>query len=190
MRDLVETIRAGADERDVLTRYRAAVDADTARADRPRWADGRRITAERELTAPPEAVWQYWIDPALLETWWAPPSMTITECVIEPVPGGRVILDYRDAEERYRSAGRVHTADEPGHLAFDLSVLDAAGAVLFTGRYDLTLTGQAGGTTLLLDLTVTDTTVEAAAFITGIEIGWGQVLDNLVRLIENKEVEA
>lgn len=105
--------------------------------------------------------------------------MTITECVLEPRPGGRAVLEYRDAEGRYRSEGRVHTAIEHAHLVFDLAVLDAAGAVSFTGHYDLSLADVPDGTRLRLDLRITDTTVEAAPYIAGIGTGWERVLDNL-----------
>ena len=183
LRELVETIAANAGERDAVARYRAALEAETALADRNRWADGRTFVFERVLPAPPEAVWRYWCDPVLLESWWAPPAMTITDCVLEPRAGGRAILDYRDADGRYRSAGRVHVADEPGHLVFDLSVFDPTGAVSFTGRYDLTLAADRGATDLRLELAVIDTTAESAAFIGGIETGWGQVLDQLTDLV-------
>lgn len=115
--------------------------------------------------------------------------MAITDCRIEPQAGGRAVLEYRDAEGRvYRSEGRVHTAYDPEHLVYDLSVLDAAGAVMFTGHYDLALAAVPEGTRLRLDLTITETTVEAVPFIAGIETGWGQVLDNLTDTIE-KEVK-
>lgn len=187
LRKLVEAIDANADERDILARYQSAFAADSALADRDRWADGRTFVFERVLHALPEVVWHYWVDPDLLQSWWAPTSMTITECVIEPKPGGRAILDYRDAEGRYRSAGKVHLASEPGQLAFDLTVFDPAGAVSFVGHYQLSLTAHSGGTKLRLALTVTDTTVEAAAFIAGIETGWGQVLDQLTHLVDTSQ---
>lgn len=98
------------------------------------------------------------------------------------------MLDYRDAEGRYRSSGEVRAATEPEHLEFDLSVLDAKGAVFFTGHYDLKFTEAPGGTGLRLDLRITETTVEAVTFIAGIETGWGQVLDNLAaRLTQEKD---
>jgi uncharacterized protein YndB with AHSA1/START domain/DNA-binding transcriptional ArsR family regulator len=179
LRELAGTAGAHQDERDVIARYRAAIEAESAAADRARWADGRTFSFERVLAAPPDAVWRHWVDPGLLATWWAPPPMTITDCVLEPKPGGRAILEYRDAEGLYRSEGRVHTAKEPGRLVFELSVLDAAGAVSFTGHYDLTLTAVPDGTRLRLGLRITNSAVAAAPFIAGIEPGWGQVLDNL-----------
>ena len=181
LRDLVERIDAHADERDVIARYQAAIEAETAVADGERWADGRTFSFDRLLSAPREVVWRYWVDPELLASWWGVPSMTVADCALEPQPGGRALLVYRDAEgRRYPSEGQVHVAQEPEHLAFDLSVLDAAGAVSFVGHYDLTLSAVSGGNThLRLDLRITDTTVEAVPYIAGIATGWSQVLNNL-----------
>ena len=58
-------------------------------------------------------------------------------------------------------------------------MLDAAGAVSFTGHYDVKLSAVSGGTHLRLDLAITDTTVEAVPYIAGIATGWSQVLNNL-----------
>jgi uncharacterized protein YndB with AHSA1/START domain/DNA-binding transcriptional ArsR family regulator len=179
LRELVETTEAHEGERDVIARYRAAIEAESAVADRKRWADGRTFSFERVLAAPRDVVWRHWVDPDLLASWWAPPSMTVTDCALEPRAGGRAVLEYRDADGRYHSEGRVHAAKEPERLVFDLSVLEAAGAVSFTGHYDLTLAEVPDGTRLRLGLRITATTVEAVLYIAGIETGWGQVLDNL-----------
>ena len=87
LRELVDTAAAHADERDVIARYRAAIEAESAVADRERWADGRTFSFERMLAAPPDVVWRHWVDPDLLASWWAPPSMTVTDCVLEPRAG-------------------------------------------------------------------------------------------------------
>ncbi|MFE7800807.1 metalloregulator ArsR/SmtB family transcription factor [Nocardia sp. NPDC057440] len=180
LRELVETTEAHKDERNVIARYRAAIEAESVVADRERWADGRAFSFERVLAAPPDVVWRHWVDPDLLASWWAPSPMTVADCAFEPKQGGRAVLEYRDAEgRRYRSEGRVGAAEAAERLVFDLSVLDAAGAVSFTGHYDLTLAAVPGGTRLRLGMRITETTVEAVPYIAGIETGWGQVLDNL-----------
>lgn len=181
--ELVASAGAQEDQRDVLARYQAAIEADLAAADRDRWADGRSFSFDRVLAAPPATVWRHWVDPELLASWWAPPSMTVAECRLEAVPEGRVLLVYRDAEGTYRSEGRVSAAEEPEQLMFDLSVLDADGAVAFTGHYDVHFAPARGGTRLELDLAITETTVEAAPYIAGIETGWTQVLDNLAAAV-------
>ncbi|MEV3965746.1 metalloregulator ArsR/SmtB family transcription factor [Nocardia sp. NPDC050193] len=182
--DLVDTAGAQAGERAVIARYRAAIDAEAARADRHRWADGRGFRFDRVLPVAREVVWRYWVEPDLLASWWAPSPMTVTDCALEPKPHGRVVLDYRDAEgRRYRCAGEVTAAAEPQRLEFRLSVLDRADVVLFTGQYNLTLAPAEEGTRLRLGLTLTDTDTEAVPFIAGIETGWQQVLDNLTAAV-------
>jgi uncharacterized protein YndB with AHSA1/START domain len=183
LRELAQTSEGHAGERDVIARYRTAIEAESAIADADRWADGRTFSFERRLAAPRGVVWRHWVDPDLLASWWAPGPMTITECVIEPRPGGRAVLEYEDAGRRYRSEGTVHIAKQREHLAFDLSVLDAAGAVSFTGHYNVRLTAARGGSWLHVDLSITDSTVEAVPYIAGIETGWGQVLDNLADVV-------
>jgi uncharacterized protein YndB with AHSA1/START domain len=113
--------------------------------------------------------------------------MTVAECALEPAPGGRVLLVYRDADGLYRSEGRVVRAREPEQLVFDLSVLDADGAVLFTGHHCVSLTQVPDGTQLQVDLEITETTVGAVPAIAGIPAGWGQVLDNLAHTIARRK---
>jgi uncharacterized protein YndB with AHSA1/START domain/DNA-binding transcriptional ArsR family regulator len=183
LRGLIESAEAHAGERDVVARYQAAIAAASVDADRAHWADGRAFSFERLLPAPRDVVWRHWVEAKLLAAWWAPPSMSVVECVLEPKPGGRAVLEYRDAEGRNRSERPVHAAKQGEHLVFDLSVLDAAGTVSFTGHYDLRLADADGRTKLQLNLRITDTSVEAMPFVAGIETGWGQVLDNLAAAI-------
>lgn len=185
VRELVSVIEEHADERDVVARYQAAIEAEAAIAHQDRWADGRTFAFDRVLPVSPEVVWRHWLDPALLASWWAPPSMTVVECALEP--GGRAVLEYRDADGTYRSEGHVHTADAPSRLVFDLSVLDATGDVSFTGTYSLTLTADPDGTHLRLDLGISATKVDAVPYIAGIGPGWDQVLNNLARTLEKEQ---
>ncbi|GAA4426919.1 metalloregulator ArsR/SmtB family transcription factor [Georgenia halophila] len=183
LHELVATAEENSGERDVVERYRDAIAAETTAADRERWADERTFAFDRELAAPRDIVWQHWTDPALLAAWWAPPSMVVSDCVLEPTRGGRVVLEYRDAEGRYRAEGVVDTAAEPEHLAFRLAPLNAAGDVTFTGHYDVTLHEIGPGTRLEVRLRITDTALEAVPYIAGIQTGWRQVLDNLARAV-------
>jgi uncharacterized protein YndB with AHSA1/START domain/DNA-binding transcriptional ArsR family regulator len=188
---IVTTTRDHAGDRDVITRYQEAIDAESARADRDRWADGRTFAFERDLPASRAVVWQHWVDPELLATWWAPPSFTVTRCALVPRRGGRALLEYADPEgNTYLSEGRVRAAKKPEHLAFDLSVLDADGAVMFSGAYDLTLGETDAGTHLHVDLEITRTTVEAVPAVAGIETGWSQVLDQLVIALDRKDAQS
>ena len=191
LHELVTAVAAHAGDRDVIARYRAAIDAEATLADRDSWADGRTFSFDRELPTPPTTVWQHWVDPELLATWWAPPSFKVTRCALVPRRGGRALLEYADADgHTYLSEGRVRAAKKPEHLAFDLSVLDADGAVMFTGHYDVSLARAPEGTRLHVDLRITDTTLKAVPAIAGIETGWGQVLDQLADTLHRKEASS
>jgi uncharacterized protein YndB with AHSA1/START domain/DNA-binding transcriptional ArsR family regulator len=191
LHELVETTRDHADERDVLTRYQAAIQSEAARADRDSWADGRTFAFDRAVRVSRDVAWQHWVDADLLATWWAPAPLTVTRCALTPRRGGRVVLEYADADgHTYHSEGWVRTAKKDTRLAFDLSVLDAGGAVMLTGHYDVTFADDPDGTHLHVDLSITDTTVEAVPAIAGIEAGWGQVLDQLVTVLNRKEAQS
>lgn len=185
LHELAGTTEAHARDRDVIERYQAAIRAETAAADRDSWADERTFAFERLLPASRETVWEHWVDPTLLAAWWAPPSLTVTRCALVPRRGGRALLEYQDAEgHAYLSEGRVRAAKKPQHVRFDLSVWnDSRTATVFTGHYDVALTEDADGTRLHIDLRITDTTVDAAPAIAGIETGWDQVLDQLASAV-------
>ncbi|MEV6897009.1 metalloregulator ArsR/SmtB family transcription factor [Amycolatopsis sp. NPDC051372] len=178
---ILDKVEAHAGDRDVLERYQAAVETETAAADREGWADGREFSFERLVPAPPDVVWRYWVEPEKLADWWAPPAFSVVEVVLDPHPHGEAVVEFRDAEASYRSEGHVQAATENERLVFDLAVL---GEASFTTEYDLELDEVAEGTHLRLGLRITDTTVEAAPHIAGIATGWGQVLDNLMDTIK------
>ncbi|HET6707203.1 metalloregulator ArsR/SmtB family transcription factor [Amycolatopsis sp.] len=184
LRELADATEAHAGERDVVARYRATIEAEAAAAGADGWADGRTFSFDRLLPAPADAVWRHWTDADLLASWWVPPSLTVTACVVEPWPGGRVVLGYRDADGEYHAEGRVRVAEEPARLGFDLAV---TGPASFTGHYDLELDPDPGGTRLRLGLRITATTVGAVPFVAGIETGWGQVLDHLTDVLSDRK---
>lgn len=191
LHELVATTRAHAGDLDVISRYQAAIETEAGRADRAGWADGRAFSFDRDLPASRDVVWQYWVDPELLATWWAPPSLTVTRCALVPRRGGRVLLEYADADgHTYLSEGRVRAARKDTQLAFDLSVLDAGSSVIFTGHYDVRFEDDPEGARLHVDLSLTDTTVAAVPAIAGIETGWGQVLDQLVAVLNRREAQS
>ena len=72
----------------------------------------------------------------------------------------------------------------PGErLAYRLSPLLPDGSVAFTSHVDLGLRPTARGTDLDVRFRITDSTVDSADFIAGIEIGFGQSLDKLAAVI-------
>ncbi|MFD8563038.1 metalloregulator ArsR/SmtB family transcription factor [Streptosporangium canum] len=197
LRDLAATLGRLADTadqaggpRETYDRYGHSLHAERLAAEEPGWADGRSFRFLRPLTARPELVWRHLTETALLARWWTPDDLRVSELVFEARPGGRILHEYRDAEDADgsdlvagRAEGVVDDARPGERLAYRLSPLLPDGGLAFTAHVDLSLrptdTGTGTGTDLDVHFRITDSTVEAADFIAGIEIGFGQSLDKL-----------
>ncbi|MFI7523478.1 metalloregulator ArsR/SmtB family transcription factor [Micromonospora globbae] len=187
---LADTADQAGGPRETYDRYGRSLHTERARAGESGWADGRSFTFLRSLTAHPELVWRHLTDTALLARWWTPDDLRVCELVFEARPGGRITLEYRDIEDTDGSdqiAGRgTGTVDDvrPGErLAYRLSPLLPDGGLAFTAHVDLNLRSTDTGTDLDVHYRITDSTVDSADFIAGIEIGFGQSLDKLAAIL-------
>ncbi|RMI43265.1 metalloregulator ArsR/SmtB family transcription factor [Streptomyces triticirhizae] len=167
-------------------RYGLRLREERLAAAEPGWADGRSFEFHRSLAGPPELVWRHLTEVPLLAHWWTPDDLRVSELVFEARPGGRIIQEYRDAEDSGGSdqvVGRAEGAVEvllPGErLVYRLSPTLPGGGVAFTAHIDLRLTPTGTGTGLDAHWRISDSTVDAADFVAGIEIGFGQSLDKL-----------
>ncbi|MGV9777421.1 metalloregulator ArsR/SmtB family transcription factor [Streptosporangium sp. NPDC003464] len=191
-------------------RYRHNLHAERLAAQEPGWADGRSFTFHRSLAGRPEEVWRHLTEAPLLARWWTPDDLRVSELVFEARPGGRIVQGYRDAEVLEvlegvegvdlvvgrtqevvedselvvgRAQGVVEDVRAGEHLAYRLSPLLADGSPAFTAHIHLDLRPTDAGTELDVRFRITDSTVESADFIAGLEIGYGQSLDKLVAAI-------
>jgi uncharacterized protein YndB with AHSA1/START domain/DNA-binding transcriptional ArsR family regulator len=168
-------------------RYGLNVAAERLAAERTGWADGRSFTFHRSLTQSPDLVWRHLTEPSLLAGWWTPDDLRVSELVFEARPGGRVVLEYRDAEDADgpdlvvgRADGVVLDVRPCEHLAFRSSPeLPDGGGAAFTAHVELDLRPTDAGTELEVRYRITDSVVASADSIAGIEIGFGQSLDKL-----------
>ncbi|MCM2413724.1 metalloregulator ArsR/SmtB family transcription factor [Streptomyces sp. RKAG290] len=199
LRELADALGRLADTADqvggadtTFDRYGADLRAERLAAERPGWADGRSFGFLRSLAASPEAVWRHLTRTALLARWWAPDDLRISELVFEARPGGRIVQEYRDAEDADGSEPVVGRAEgvvddvRPGErLTYRLSPLLPDGTPAFTAHVGLGLrpTGTGTGTDLDVHWELADTTVDSADFVAGIEIGFGQSLDRLAAIL-------
>ncbi|WP_133806038.1 metalloregulator ArsR/SmtB family transcription factor [Kribbella caucasensis] len=172
--------------RETFDRHRLSVEAERLAAEESGWADGRSFRFVRSLTGRPELVWRHLTEATLLAQWWAPDDLRVSELVFEARPGGRIVLEYRDVEDTDGSdlvAGRAEGVIDdvrPGELlAYRLSPLLPDGSLAFTSHVDLGLQPTSTGTDLDVRWRITDSTVDSADFIAGIELGFGQSLDKL-----------
>jgi uncharacterized protein YndB with AHSA1/START domain/DNA-binding transcriptional ArsR family regulator len=194
LRELAAVLTRLADTADrtagTYDRYGLNLRAERLAADEPGWADGRSFRFHRSLAAPPDLVWRHLTEESLLARWWTPDDLRVSELVFEARPGGRVVLEYREAEDADGAdpvAGRAEgTVDDvrPGErLAYRSSPLLPNGGPAFTSHVDFTLSPTDTGTDLDVLYRITDSTIDSADFVAGIEIGFGQTLDKLAAVV-------
>jgi uncharacterized protein YndB with AHSA1/START domain/DNA-binding transcriptional ArsR family regulator len=175
--------------RETFDRYGLSLRAERLTAEQPGWADDRSFTFRRSLAGSPEQVWRHLTEPSLLARWWAPEDLRVSELVFEARPGGRVVLEYRDIEDTGsdgvvgRAEGVVDVAVPGERLAYRSSPLLPDGSLAFTAHVDLGLTPADDGTDLVVRYLISDSTIDSADFIAGIEIGFGQSLDKLAAIL-------
>ncbi|MFI1003325.1 metalloregulator ArsR/SmtB family transcription factor [Streptomyces galbus] len=194
LRDLAAALLRLADAADrsggadtTYERYGRSLSAERSAAQEAGWADGRSFAFHRSLAAPAELVWRHLTEARLLAHWWTPDDLRIHHLVFEARPGGRIVQEYRDAEDTDgsgpvagRAEGIVEDARPGERLTYRLSPVLPDGSPAFTAHVDLALTPTGSGTTDLdVHWRLADSTVDSADFVAGIEIGFGQSLDKL-----------
>ena len=187
---LADTADQPGGAQETFDRYGLSVQTERLAADDAGWADGRTFRFHRSIAGRPELVWRHLTEPSLLADWWTPDDLRVSELVFEATPGGRIVLEYRDVEDADGSdvvVGRAEgVVDDvlPGErLAYRSSPTLPDGSLAFTGHVEIDLLPTDAGTDLDVQFRITDSTVDSAEFIAGIELGFGQSLDKLAAVI-------
>ena len=191
---LAERAEHGGGTHETFERHGLRLHAERLAADAAGWADGRSFRFLRSLDASPDVVWRHLTEASLLTRWWTPEDLRVSELVFEAHEDGPIVLEYRDLEDVDGSAEVVGRAEgivehaRPGErLSYRLSPLLPDGSVAFTSHVDLSLRSTGSGTDLDAHWLITDSTVESADFIAGIELGFGQSLDKLAAVLARPE---
>ncbi|MFI6296476.1 metalloregulator ArsR/SmtB family transcription factor [Nonomuraea sp. NPDC050790] len=176
--------------RETFERYERSLGTERRAAEEAGWADGRTFGFRRSLAAPPELVWRHLTETEPLARWWTPDDLRVSALVFEARPGGRIFHEYRDVEDADgsdlvvgRAEGVVEDIRPAERLSYRSSPLLPGGEAAFTAHVDIGLSPSAAGTELDVRWRITDSTVESADFIAGIEIGFGQSLDRLAAAV-------
>ncbi|MED7924256.1 metalloregulator ArsR/SmtB family transcription factor [Nonomuraea sp. LP-02] len=187
---LADTADQAGGSRETYDRYGLNLHAERLAAKEPGWADGRSFTFHRSLAGSPEEVWRHLTEAGLLARWWTPDDLRVSELVFEARRGGRIVHEYRDADDADgsdlvvgRARGVVDDVRPGERLAYRLSPELPGGTPAFTAHLDLALRPAGAGTELDVDFRITDSAVESADFVAGIEIGFGQSLDKLAAIL-------
>ncbi len=147
-------------------------------------SDELKVQIERTYDAPADRVFQAWITPEVMRRWWqAEIRFETSEAEVDPRVGGAVRVVMRDPEkgEDYGGGGHYTEFDPPSRLAFTW-VWD------FDGRetlIEIDFEQNDGATTVRF----THNGLINEASVRNHEGGWGQILDNLGRDLEQPSRE-
>jgi uncharacterized protein YndB with AHSA1/START domain/DNA-binding transcriptional ArsR family regulator len=173
---------------DVLEQYHRAIAAERERAQRdPTWAATRTFRLRRTLRGAAATLWGYWTSPELIRRWWSPEHFTVEACEADPIAGGilRIVMAEGDGT-RHLATGHYLELEPPSKLSFELAPVGPDGAPLFSATHTVRLAERGEKTRLSLTVRVAGITRDAAPALAGLRLGWGQLLDKLIRELENR----
>jgi uncharacterized protein YndB with AHSA1/START domain len=150
-------------------------------------AAGSAVRAERDIAAPPEAVFDAWLDPVLVARWMAPGS-TRGSAQIESRLGGRYRVVHSTADGPVGGFdATIIELDRPNRLVFAWGMVGADGELgrRFDSRLTILFDHIPTGTRLSLIHEELDAFAAAMPEIADlIETGWNDVLSKLAGILE------
>jgi uncharacterized protein YndB with AHSA1/START domain len=163
-----------------------------------RQSEDRDYVITRVFDAPRELLWEAWTDPKLLSQWWGPNCFTTPFCKMDVRPGGsyRIVMRSPDGVD-YPSKGRyeevvppkllVYTVDLSEHPAdwheFLTKQLQGNDADISRMLCRVSFEDEGGKTRLTVRSTFDSSALRDAFVRTGMETGWGEMLDKLAVLL-------
>ena len=133
------------------------------------------VTVERRIAAPPERVFDAWLDPAGVGRWlFATPDGKMEEVEIDPRVGGRFLIAERRGDELAEHFGEYLEIDRPRRLVFTM-LPEADGNPT---RVTVTIRSDGRGSHLTL---VHEIDPKWAAYEERTREGWANILAGLDR---------
>ena len=86
--------------------------------------DQAAARVQRVMPAPPDVVFDQWLDPKSLQEWMCPRPVRLVALTVEPHVGGNVQFDIDDKGARVLITGRFLVIDRPHTLRFTWSASD------------------------------------------------------------------
>src|SRR5262249_3202136 len=80
--------------------------------------DPAAVRVQRVIAAPPETVYDEWLDAEALREWMGPRPARATRVELDPRVGGRLRIDIEDSGDRVVVTGQYLELDRPHRLAF------------------------------------------------------------------------
>lgn len=105
------------------------------------------ILVEHRFDASMDAVWLAWTDPVVVSRWWgSDPDGVVTSAVLDPRPGGRFEISFRDpGGAEHTSSGEYLTVQPPTLLDFTWTWKSEPG---IHSRVTVTFSAEGDGTSM------------------------------------------
>ena len=140
-------------------------------------ADGVRVTVRRRFDAPPERVFDAWLDPDSARHWlFATPDGAMERVELNPRVGGRFRIDERRGGELAEHFGEYLEIDRPHRLVFSFAAIRDSGST----RVAVTIEPDGDGSLLTL---VHEMDPRWADYEERTREGWTMILDGLARTL-------
>ena len=134
------------------------------------------VTVARRIAAPPERVFDAWLDPELAAKWlFATPDGAMERCEIDARVGGRFRIDERRGDEVASHEGEYLEIDRPSRLVFDFWTSFSE------ERTRIAVTIAPDGVGSLITLTHEGVWAD---YEEKTRQGWGMVLEGLAKTVE------
>jgi uncharacterized protein YndB with AHSA1/START domain len=147
-------------------------------------ADYQPLKITRTFEAPRQAVWDAWTKPEQFKQWYMPAPFSVPSCELDVRPGGQIHIDTQSPDGVIMPmTGEFKVVDEPSKLVMTNSPLDADGNKLFEIQHTLVLNETDAHTTLDITSEVLSAGPDADQFLSGMEPGLNQALDQLAKLL-------
>jgi uncharacterized protein YndB with AHSA1/START domain len=142
------------------------------------------VVISRVFDAPRALVWQAWTDPKMMAQWFGPRGFTSSVPELDVRVGGklRIVMHGPDGND-YPMKGVFSEIVKPERLVFSNIAIDTHGNHLLEGETTVTLSEQAGKTTLTVKAHMIGKVPIAAQMLAGMEAGWTQSIDKLGELV-------
>ncbi len=156
----------------------------------------KELTLSRVLDAPRELVWKAWTDPKLLKQWWGPKGVFAPIVEFDAMLNGKVYIVMEAGEELGKFKGTqwpmtavVKEIKGPEKLVLESSALLNNKPVIHTVSTLILEKYENNKTKMTLHIIVTKVTINGQQALAGMEAGWNQSLDKLVKFMKKEAVK-
>ena len=148
----------------------------------------KEVTLEKIYDASPEKVWQAWTDPEMLKQWWGPNDVSIPECEVDLMVGGKfyIVMEAGEAMGQFKGTKwpmmAKFTVVEPNSKLFykaEAWTEGAKEATMIDQTTEISFTKEGEKTKVKVKAVIHNPETAPKMAVEGMEYGFTQQLEKL-----------